>query len=155
MTDYTLTQGIQQARDNLIAITKLLVPDTTGMYSYVMPESSTAPYGQLFIGNTQYTRVAAGVQQFNINVRLRYVVERILAGYDGQTQNKGQWDYAPALIEGFERYGNLNYPGGTPVPLLDAVNTSVPTIQTAIEGQDYVLYFNWVLIFRTSIKRAC
>lgn len=155
MPNYTLKDGVQQAKTNLEAIIRLVLPEVTGVYAYVVPESSTVPYAQLFLSNTQYTRTSAGQQQFNINVRVRVVVDRVLAGYDGQAQQLGQWEYAPELLEGFERYGALNYPGGTPAPYLDTVSTAPPTMTTAIEGQDYVLYFNWTLVFRTSIQRAC
>lgn len=154
MANATFTEAMQQAVTNLEAIIRLSLPSVTGVYSYVVPESSTVPYAQFFITNSQYARQSDSTQAFNVNVRVRVVVDRVLAGYDGQTQIRGQWTYTPALLEGFQKYGGLNYPGGTHVPLLDTINTGAPTMTTAIEGNDFVLIFNWVWVFRTTIQRC-
>lgn len=154
MADATLSGAFAQAIINLEAIIRLSLPNVTDVYSYVVPESSTVPYAQFFITNSQYARASDSTQSFNVNVRVRVVVDRILAGYDGQSQNRGQWVYTPALLEGFQKHGGLNYPGATPVPLLDTVNTGAPTMTTAIEGHDFVLIFNWLWVFRTTIPRC-
>lgn len=154
MPNYTLADGFQQVKENFETIIPLIIPEVTGVFSYVVPEGATAPYAQFFLGNTQYTRISAGQQQFNVSVRVRFVVERVLAGHDGQTQDIGQWTYTPQLLEGFEKYGSLTPPGGTPVPLLDTLNTAPPTMTTSIEGHDFALLFNWTLIFKTSIQRC-
>jgi len=154
MANATFTDAMQQAVTNLEAIIRLSLPSVTGVYSYVVPESSTVPYAQFFITNSQYARQSDSQQAFNVNVRVKVIVDRVLAGYDGQSQNIGQWTYTPALLEGFQKYGGLNYPNGTPVPLLDTINTGAPTMTTAIEGHDFVLIFNWLWVFRTTIQRC-
>jgi hypothetical protein len=155
VTDKTLVQGFQQARTNLTAIVPLVLTETTGVFSYVMPEGSTNPIVQFYIRGHNYSRPSAGQQLYTVSLNMKVIVERLLAGVDGATQDVGQWDYYPAIIAGFERYGNLRYPGGTPVPFLDELNTTLISGNTSIEGHDFVILLNWNLVFRTSIQRAC
>lgn len=154
MTNYTLKDGFQQAKINLTAIAQLVLTESAGTFSYVVPQEPTNPIVEFFIIGHRYTRLAAQQQQYDVNLRMRVVVERLLAGYDGQVQDVGQWDYYPTMIEGFEKYGSLTYPGATPVPFLDKLNTTVVNGNTAIEGMNFVIVLNWNLVFKPSIQRC-
>lgn len=154
MPDLTLKDGFQQAKTNLTAIAQLVLTDSAGTFSYVVPQEPTNPIIEFFITGHRYTRLAAQQQQYDVGLRMRVIVERLLAGYDGQVQDAGQWDYYPTMIEGFEKYASLKPPNGTPVPFLDTLNTTLVGGNPAIEGQNFVIILNWNLVFKTSINRC-
>lgn len=156
MAPIELSQSFQTARDRLMGITRLAMPDLVKVQAYTDTDSPTTPYAEIVVPTLNLTVVASGKQDITINPEVRLYCGGVFDGYDGILQDTIFFDWLPSITQAFIEHSNLCYTGAAErISSLDTQRTGFQRAQAIVTNTDgWLLVFYWQLTFITGFKKA-
>lgn len=154
MTPIDLKDHFAEARDRLVAITNLAMPELVFVKPYVDMPAITTPYAEIVIPTLNMAQVSSGKQDITINPEVRLYCGGVTDGYDGELQNTIFFDWLPNITQSFIEHSNLCYKDKPQrIGPVDTERTGFQRAQALIAGNEWLLVFYWQLVFITGFKK--
>lgn len=150
MTPIPLAQAFTEARDRLVAITAIAMPELVQIKPFVDTQGITMPYGEMVVPSEQISPTRGGQQDITLALEVRIFCDEAFAGTDGELQNTIYFNWLPTITQTYIKYARLACPPTYPQSpsWLNEANTGLQRAQVILD-QQWLMVFYWQLAFNT------